>query len=193
MNKEQLLALAGQGYIPVEGSSFRVDIARMESLEADVITATVKSISPYTTDARFGGGFVDYLIDKDCEDFEAAIRKVLQQMRDIEKRANMEPLRFKRVGARLLKNADNGRMYGYEECKEGHFSIYTLDNFDRIAQTGEYNCDICRTVEIDGKVYKPLYSFWLSRTVFLLDPRDGFIPKNESKERCLSDVQTDLV
>lgn len=193
MNKEQLLALAGQGYIPVEDSSFRVDIARMESLEADVIAVDVKNLSQYTTEARFGGGFVDYLIDKDCEDLEAAIRKVLQQMRDIEKRANMEPLRFKRVGERLLKNIDNGRMYGYEECKEGHFSIYTLDSFDRISQTGEYSCDICRTVDIDGKVYKPVYSFWLSRTVYLLDSPEGYFPKNESKERCLSDVQTDPV
>ena len=185
MNKEHLLALIGKGYIPVEDSCFKVETAYMEVFEADAITVEVKNLNHYTTPARFGGWLVDYVIDKDCEDLEAAIRKTLQQMRDVEKRANMEPLRFRRVGERLLKNIDNGRMYGYEECKEGHFSIYTIDRFDKLAQTGEYNCDICRTVDIDGKVYKPVYSFWLSRTVYLLDSPEGYFLKDESKERCI--------
>ena len=181
MNKVQLFDLVGKGYIPFEDSCFKVETHDIDDFR--VITVYVNNLNPYTTPASFGGGFADYVTDQDCEDLEEAIRKTLQQMRDIEKRANLEPLRFRRIGERLLKNLDNGRMYGYEECKEGHFSIYTIAYFDKLAQIGEYDCDICRTVDIDGKVYKPVYSYWLSRTVYLLDSPDGYFPKEEREER----------
>lgn len=172
MNKVQLFDLVGKGYIPFEDSCFKVEQHDVD--EFSVLTVHVKNLNPHTTPASFGGGFADYVTDKDVEDLENAIRKTLKEMKDIEKRANLTPLRFRRIGERLLKNLDNGRMYGYEECKEGHFSIYTIDRFDKLAQTGEYNCDVCRTVDIDGKVYKPVYSYWLSRTVYLLDSPEGY-------------------
>lgn len=39
----------------------------------------------------------------------------------------------------------------------------------------------CKVCNREVKVYKPLYSFWLSRTVFLLDPRDGYYLEDKSE------------
>lgn len=119
-----------------------------------------KAINKFTTDRYYNGGFWDYISDEDFLNFEEIIQETYNFMMEQEKRSEKEPLVLhKSKDCSDIYVSDNEIRYKMQETKE-HFEILLLSN-------GEPDYYINRPVKIEGKIYFPMWSWWLDHGCFL--------------------------
>jgi hypothetical protein len=158
MNKTELLNLAGKGYVDINGKQVEVTISK--ALDSDYIHITQKAINPYTTDHDFSGGWIEFIEDKDVKELEAAFDKVHEKMLKQAEICKQSPLILSTIsGSDYLKSA-TGIKYIVQRPASDHFEICVLSN-------GEADYAINRPVTIDGKLYLPLWSWWLDKGCYM--------------------------
>lgn len=168
LTKNYLLSIANKG--PQVYANAIMEIWMKPSKVFDgrmMIGGVLRAINRFTTDMRFGGGFVEDVTDEECEKLSNMLNKTLRRMENAETISTATPLPLRKIAPNTCVGKDRNCKYGYSQYKDEHFTIYILAG-------DEASYPIGIPVILDGKLYKSVYSFWLGRPVYLLDQPDGF-------------------
>ena len=165
MTKDEFTSLAGKGPVPMSGTTITVTI-RPEKSESQIISYTAARLNNYTTDAKFGDVWLEHVPDDQWEQIPAGVATAVEKMQYMEQAAQRTPYVLTTEDREYVRR-DNKKLYGIDRYKDEHFSIFTLCG-------GEFDCPICAPVILDGIRYAPVHSFWLDRTVFLIQTPDGY-------------------
>ena len=128
------------------------------------LNVILKAQNQYCTDAIFGGGFLEYTTEEDAEKLDDALSEAVKKMEWAEQIAVGAPVALRPVdkdSREIHYRADElNRTLNYEEAsREGMFFLYVLFK-------GENDYAFCQPVIMDGKVYRPVYSFWLEHCYY---------------------------
>lgn len=167
MKKEYLLCIANKGPQPYDKSFIDVRMWPSEVFNGRMmIGGILRAINRFTTDMSFGGGFVDDVTDEECSKLDTLLKDTLLTMSHAEMVSKADPIVLKRISPDVCYSKEQKRKFGYDQYRDEHFTIYVLVG-------GEASHPISTPVILDGKLYKSVYSFWLGRSVYLLDQPDG--------------------
>lgn len=158
MKKQELLDLAGKGYIKIGNGEIKVEMKKV--LDSDFIDITQKAINEYTTDHEFNGGFVEYITDEGCEPLEENIEKVYEKMLKQVEICRREPLVLTSIKNSDYFKGKNKKTY-IKHNEKDHFEICTICN-------GEADFAINVPILLDGVLYLPVWSWWLGKGCYLI-------------------------
>lgn len=168
LTKNYLLSIANKGPQPYANAIMEIWMKPSEVFDGQMmIGGILRAINRFTTDMRFGGGFVEDVTDEECEKLGDLLNDTLRRMVSAETISTAKPLVLQKIAPDMCVSKECKRKYGYNQYKDEHFTIYVLAG-------GEASHPISTPVILDGKLYKSLYSFWLGRPVYLLDQPDDF-------------------
>ena len=182
MTLAEIKERANKGYMPYkEFGLLDVRITEVKSFPGDYfLYITLKAQNPFCTDAMFGGGFLEFATEEDVEKLDEALEKAVEKMRKAEKLAGIDPFMLQRVDkeSREVRYKAEGfdRKLNYEDATtvDGMFFLYVLYG-------GENDYPFSRPVILDGKVYKPIYSFWLEHSYYDHRHPMGLLTDEEQK------------
>lgn len=171
LTKNYLLSLANKGPQLYANAIMEIWTKPSEVFDGRMmIGGILRAINRFTTDMRFGGGFVEDVTDEDCKKLDDLLNNALRRMESAETIANAKPLVLQKIAPDLCVSKECKREYGYNQYKDEYFTIYVLAD-------GEASHPISTPVILDGKLYKSVYSFWFGRPLYLLDQPDRFPEK----------------
>jgi len=172
MTKEWLFSVANKGPQKYKDATIEVYIKPSEVFDGRMmIGGVLRATNQFTTDMRFGGGFVEDVTDEEVSKMDDFLCGALKRMESAKVISTAEPITLKWVtesalsSTRIVEGRRRTRLYGYDSYRDEHFSIYTNGG-------GEWGHAIGTPVIIDGKLYKAQYSFWLGRYVYPLKQRE---------------------
>ena len=182
MTLAEIRERANKGFLPYkEFGQVKIIVTESESFPGDhYLNVILKAHNPYCTDAMFGGGFLEYATEEDAERLDQAFTVAVSKMKKAEYLAGLDPLPLQRVDKESCEvhyHADGfSRKLNYEEAStvEDMFFLYVLYG-------GENDYAFGKPVILDGKVYKPIYSFWLGHPYYSRKTPMGLLPSEEQK------------
>ncbi len=167
MTLQQIMERANKGAMPYkEYGLIEVKTESSKSFPGcTFLNVILKAQNQYCTDAIFGGGFLEYATEEDAEKLDGALSEAVQKMKWAEQIAVGSPVALRRVDKDSMEihyRVDElNSTLNYEEASgvEGMFFLYVLFK-------GENDHAFCQPVIMDGKVYRPVYSFWLEHCYY---------------------------
>ena len=179
MTLAEIKERANKGFLPYKDYGLLEVAAReSKSFPGDhFLNITLKAHNPFTTDAMFGGGFLEYATDEDAEKLDEALGKAVEKMRKAEALAGGDPLPLRRVDkeSREVHYMAEGfdRKLNYEDANvEGMFFLYVLYG-------GENDYAFSRPVILEGETFKAIYSFWLGHSYYDRRHPVGILPDDD--------------
>lgn len=182
MTLAEIRERANRGFLPYkEFGQVEIIVTESKSFPGDhFLNVILKAHNPYCTDAMFGGGFLEYATEEEAEKLDEVFAAAVAKMEKAEKLAGLDPLPLRPVD--LESREDHYRAEGfsrtlnYEEAStvEDMFFLYVLYG-------GENDYAFGKPVILDGKVYKPIYSFWLEHPYYSKKTPMGLLPSDEQK------------
>lgn len=174
MTKEWLFSVANKGTQKYNGAEVKIYIHPSELFDGKMmISGVLCATNPFTTDMSFGSCLVENVTDEDVSKLKELLDKEIKHMEMARAASEKDPILMEWADDRTLKKAqakgrkERERFYGYEAYRNDHFSIYTFCG-------SEYDTAIGTPVVIDGKLYRAIYSYWLSRFVYPFDQTSYF-------------------
>lgn len=164
ITKEWLLSAANKGPQGYGDAKLEVYTSHSDVFDEDLISLKLYPLNAYTTSARFGGCPITCVSEPDCEQLTSALDRAVERMRSAERIAHSQPIEMEWQDANTLISHEKRRPYVFERYRDEHFSIYIPN------KAGEPEHAISTPVILDGKLYTATYSFWLERSVYLLEP-----------------------
>ncbi|MBN1040367.1 hypothetical protein DVW12_16930 [Clostridium botulinum] len=158
MNKKELLDLVGKGYINIGDAQIEGTITQVGG--SDYLHVTQKAINECTTDHEFSGGWVEYIKDEDINELELAILTIHKKMLEQSAICKKEPLVLTTIKGtnKLISNTKKEYLM---ETFRNHFEIY-------YCPYSEPEYSINRPLLIDGKLFLPLWSWWLEKGCYII-------------------------
>ena len=180
MTLQQIRERANKGAMPYkEYGLIEVKTEASESFPGcTFLHVILKAQNQYCTDAIFGGGFLEYATEEDAEKLDKALSEAVKTMEHAEQLAIGTPLDLCRVdkdSAEIHYRVDQlDRTLNYEEAStvEGMFFLYVLFK-------GENDYAFGLPINLEGEVYRPIYSFWLGQPYYDRRHPSGIIPAEE--------------
>ena len=155
MTKNELIALANKGVVQIGGYNAEVIIRDSAGNNGDWIEIIIEPINEYATKAILGGKWLEFVTDEECGELEAGVKRIYDKMAAQAEICGREPLVLKYYESNTKTLiCEKNKIYIVNQY-EDHFEILVL--YKGI----EPDYAINKVVEINGKVYKPVWSFWL--------------------------------
>lgn len=186
MKKEDVLARIGQGPVEYKGFGkikFYVEPSKTFPGES-FLHGMVMSESPYSDDAGFGGCFLSNVTNEDCEKLDEFFAQVRQTMQKADKLGASDPVELcpfrQGITGGIFYHA-NGKTLALENVREkgstDWFYLY-------VQYQGENDYAYGRPVILDGKVYRPIHSFWLGHPYYDRNHPEGLLRRKENGGAC---------
>lgn len=183
MKKEDVLAWIGQGPVEYKGfGKIKFYVTPSKAFPGEFfLHGMVMSESPYSDDAGFGGCFLSDVTDEDCEKLDALFESIREKMWKASALGSSEPVElrpfqkgitdgfFYCANDKILALED----YVQEETGENWFYLY-------VQYQGENDYAFGRPVILDGKVYRPIHSFWLGHSYYDRNHPEGLLRGKEN-------------
>lgn len=171
MTKADLLALANKGVQEIDGLKVEVTTYQPKTVSGEMLHIKLLPVNEYSTPAFFGGGFHEYYTDEDCEQLIPALHTAVAKMKrqkDIatgEVKRRLERTGETLCGEEVLKAVDlRRREYVLRELKDENREVFGYQIVT--VYRGQPDSPINRVVELDGKRYEPIWSFWLDSAYY---------------------------
>lgn len=170
MKKADILALANKGAQEINGIKVEVTTHKIEGFTGETLNIKLLPVNEYSTPAFFGGGFHEYYTDEDCEQLITVLHTAVERMQRQKEIATGEVKRnLVRTGEyicsdEVLRVPGIRKKYVLQELRDEKrdvfgYQVVTLCN-------GEADCPINCVIELDGKRYNPIWSFWLNSAYY---------------------------
>lgn len=182
MTLQEIRERANKGFMPYkEYGLVEVKMTPSESFSGSTyLNVILKAQNQYCTDVIFGGGFLEYATEEDAGKLDKAFSEAVEKMKRAGQIAVGAPVALRRVdkdSREIHYRADElNLMLNYEEASgvEGMFFLYVLFK-------GENDYAFGRPVILEGRVYRPVYSFWLEHCYY--DGEHSFVAEPEGGEK----------
>lgn len=189
MKKEDVLARINRGPMEYEGfGKIMFYIEPSQSFPGEsFLHGMVMSESPFSDDAGFGGFFLSDVTDEDCEKLDEFFAKVRQTMQKADALARTEPLELKEVWAgnsgdpfyrTPAIDGKPGKTLAFEDWNREDQGIDWFYLY--VVYQGENDYAFGRPVILDGKVYRPIHSFWLGHQYYDRNHPEGLLREKEN-------------
>jgi len=161
MKKNELIELANKGVVQIGGYNAEIIIRDSAGNNGDFIEIFIEPINEYTTKAVLGEKWVEFVTDEECTELENGIKKIYDKMASQAEICNREPrvLKYHESDPKILvcEKEKTYKIIQYED----HFEIVVLYK----GCEPDYPLNV--PVEINGKVYKPVWSWWLDKGCYM--------------------------
>lgn len=166
-DKALVMYLANKGAVKFDGATISIEIQQSEAWDEDVVWVRVHRLNQNTTDALMGGCFVRDVLESDCKKMLSEIKRHVRKMETMGERGKRNPIHIEQVAWNEVVTEWKER-YGFEQYKDEHFSLYSM------GRDKEWVGSVALPVILDGVLYQPVYSFYLQRTVYLIQSPEGY-------------------
>lgn len=158
MTKAELQSLVGKGRVNVSGIDIEVTMTRCLDSD-DFIKIKGYAINDYTTDLELGDKWMEYVTDEECAELVQALAKYRDKMLKQAEIYHKDPIKlcwFDTEYRKGLLKSEKGFVYEIVKPAEDHFEIWSTWGLG-------YESDVPMniSVEIDGIIYRPIWSWWL--------------------------------
>ena len=180
MDKKQLISYIGKGDIEHNGYTINVTKKDFDDVLKDFIKIELKPINDYT-DGPIHTAFIEYVTDKDLFELERSLRKEFEIMKKQEKLMNEVPLKLKQIS-----NISSNYEASFEDDSKRKYVLMlsnTKGTCELVLFDKEPLYSINKPIEIDGKIIKSKYSFWLESGIYNTKEFEKVLKKEYIEEK----------
>lgn len=179
MNKETLLSYVGKGTVNHKGYKIEVRKDYLEKMKEEYIQIELKPLNKYTDSAYFEG-ILKYIKDNELEKIEETFEKTYKIMKEQEKNNNIEPLKLKQI-----KELSRNYRASFKDSLDNKYVLMNTainGKSELCIYFKEPEYPIRVPIEINGKVIKSNYSFWLGMGIYNTEEIEQVLEKDELEE-----------
>ena len=176
MTKTELLNLANKGKIKINGISLEVVVFPSSLDGTPWLEIYVDPLTPLHQPLTLGQKWVEYITEEECEELPAALLKYKQEAKRFCKEAKQivkattnsdGTYSFVEVPGAVKENFKDYPTALKKWLKNKHYINYVNDNKKEWFAEGNF------TLNLDGVLYTPHWSYWLDRPYYLSNPTEN--------------------